>query len=160
MKIITLSAILLLFLTITFNLYAQDDIKNYRQPDVSKGTSVILGGNLMYNDYHDPIDPNITYDYRNADVNTGLNASHWRFTPKTSYGIFVSASGLYHYEKSSLKNNETTFIENIREYSRVLGILYGAGEHYINKVFFSAAYQGTLSYYSSYNYSKQQGINT
>src|SRR5438034_10587419 len=90
---------LIFLLTVTIKLYSQDDVKNYKEPEVSEGSIIKLDGGFTYSDYQNEYNQLFNFYHRYSNVNVVLNASHWRLTPKLSFGIFADASAEYNYNK-------------------------------------------------------------
>src|ERR1041384_2790086 len=88
MKKITLFSILL-FLNI-FSIRAQDDIKNYKEPEVTEGSSLRLSSNPSYLNRKEFSNSNTTYD---IDLNLRAKYTKWKFTPRLNYVLNMSLDG-------------------------------------------------------------------
>jgi len=120
---------------LSFKLHSQDDIKNYKQPDVSDGSSLLISANPSYNNENSSLDTSASFN-----INTDVNYIKWRFTPKYNYAFNVSAFGNF-----SRNSSNTGVRTNGAFYLDING---GASYFVIKNKFYIGTY---LSSYNQFN---------
>lgn len=88
-KKFTLYLTIFIFLTFINPLFTQDDIKNYKQPDVSEGSNLLIKSSPSYDNEKENLE---NYVYKSLHINLGASFIKWKFTPKFNYTFILSTN--------------------------------------------------------------------
>ena len=138
MKIIIFYLAFFLLFTYSITLHSQDDIKNYKQPEVSEGSNLILKSSPSYDNEKEKLE---NYIYKSLHINMGASFIKWKFTPKFNYTIIVSSNA--YIDKSTRTSDlitEDKTTETFTNTNFLASLVGGASYYLIKDKFYSGIY--------------------
>lgn len=148
MKLLNISVLYLSFILITGNIFAQDDFKDYKPPNLMKGFNLILHTSPGFNS---SLENETRRSLYHADLNTDID--YWRFTDNFLFAINNSAHADAYKSYSGISNLSNDDVSNPDVYTSFNFTITGGASYYIPSTnFYANLYLRGTSHFQNHRY--------